>query len=64
MRVLYFWVRKFCPRLLFLDLVSCLFKFIFLGSHLVENLYFSINLAYNKEELNEKVPNERFSRPC
>ena len=65
MRVLYFWVRKFCSRLIFLDLASCLFKFIFLGSHLAENLYFfDKQLAYGKEELNEKVPSGRFSRPC
>ena len=48
----------------FLDLAFCLFKFIFLGSHLAENLYFWINLAYNKGELNEEILNGRFSRPC
>ena len=42
-------------RLIFLDLVFCLFKFIFLGSHLAENLYFGINLAYNEEKSNEKI---------
>ena len=65
--------REACPifsgltilsRLKFLDLACCLFKFIFLGSYLAENLYFWINLAYNKQELNEKILNGRFSRPC
>ena len=54
---------KILFRLIFLDLVSCLFKFIFLGSHVAENLYFWINLAYITEELNEKILNGRFSRP-
>ena len=31
---------KILSRLLFLDLVFSLFKYIFLGSHLAENLYF------------------------
>ena len=39
-------------------------KFIFLGSQWAENLYFWINLAYNKGELNEEILNGRFSRPC
>ena len=37
---------------------------VLLGSQLAENLYFWINLAYNIEELNEKILNGRFSRPC
>ena len=55
---------KILSRLIFLDLVFCLFKIIFLGSHLVENVYFWIHLACNKSELNEKILNERLSRPC
>ena len=51
-------------RLIFLDLAFCLFKFIFLGSHLAENLHFWINSAYNKGELDEEILNGRFSRPC
>ena len=47
-----------------LDLVFCLLKFILLGSPLAENLYFWINLAHNKGELNEKILNGRFSRSC
>ena len=63
--------RVACPTFLgpkilsgpiFLHLVFCLFKFIFLGSHLAENLYFWINLAYNKEGLTEKILDGRFSR--
>ena len=50
---------KILSRLIFLDLAFCLFKFIFLGFHLAENLYFWINLAYNKGDLNGQ-----FSRPC
>ena len=46
---------KILSRLTFMNLVFCLFKFTFLGSQLAENLYFWINLAYNKEELNEKI---------
>ena len=65
--------REACPIFLspkifsihiFLDLVFCLFKIIFLGSHLAENSYFWINIAYNKEELNAKVLDGQFSRPC
>ena len=48
---------KILSRLIFLDLVFCLFKFMFWGSFLAENLYFWIHLAYNKEELNEKILN-------
>ena len=55
---------KILSRLIFLDLAFCLFKFIFLGSHLAENLYFWINLAYNQGELNDEILNGRFSRPC
>ena len=51
-------------RLTFLDLVFCLFKFMFLSSYLAENLYFWINLAYSEEELNEKILNRQFPRPC
>ena len=47
-----------------LDLGFCLFKFICLSSYLAENLYFWINLAYNEEELNEKILNRQFPRPC
>ena len=54
---------KILSRVIFLDLVFCLLKFMFLGSHLPENLYFGINsLAHNKDELNEKILNGRFSR--
>ena len=31
---------KILSRLIFLDLIFCPFKFIFLGSHVAENLYF------------------------
>ena len=55
---------KILSRLTFLDLALCLFKFIFLDSHLAENSYFWINVAYNKGELNEEILNRRFSRPC
>ena len=55
---------KTLSRLVFLDLVFCLFKFIFLSSRLAKNLYFWINLGYNKGELNEKILNGWFSRPC
>ena len=48
---------KILPTLIFLDLVFCLFKFIFLSSLLAENLYFWMNLGYSKEELNEKISN-------
>ena len=48
----------------YMDLVFCLLRFIFLGSHLAKILYFWIHLAYNKEQLNEKTSNGRFSRPC
>ena len=48
---------------MFLDIVFCLFKFIFLGSFLDENVHVWINLAYNEEELIEKILNGRFSRP-
>ena len=41
----------------------CLFKFIFLGFHLAENLYFWISLGHNKEELNEKILNGHLSMP-
>ena len=51
-------------RLTFVDLVLCLFKFIFVGYHLAENLYFWINLGYNKDELNEQILDGRVSRPC
>ena len=47
-----FFGLKILSTLIFLDPVFCLFKFIFVGSNLAENLYFRINLAYNKEELN------------
>ena len=46
---------KILSRLIFLDLVFCLFKFIFLGFHLTENLYFWINLEYGQKELNKKI---------
>ena len=46
---------KLLSRLIFLDLVFCLYKFIFLCSHMAERLYFWINLAHNKEELNEDL---------
>ena len=55
---------KMFSRLIFLDLVFRPFKFIFLGSHLAENLYFRINLAYNEEEIDENIVSGRFSRPC
>ena len=64
--------REMCPiflrskvlsRLIFLDLVFCLFRIIFLASRFAENLYFWINLANNKEKVNEKILNGRFSRP-
>ena len=55
---------KILSRLIFLDLPFRLFKLIFLGSHLAENLYPWINLAYNKGELNEEILNGRFSRLC
>ena len=53
---------KILSRLIFLDLAFCLFKFIFLGSYLAENLYFWISLAHNKDELKEEILNGRFSR--
>ena len=34
---------KILSRLIYMDLVFCMFKFIFLGSHLAENLYFWIH---------------------
>ena len=52
-------MREFCQDK-FLDLVFCLFEFIFLGSYLAENLYFWINLANNKDELNQKILNGQF----
>ena len=55
---------KTLSRPIFLDLVFCLLKFIFLGSQLAENLCFWINLVHNKSELNEKILNGRLSRPC
>ena len=55
---------KILSRLIYLDLVFCMFKFKFFSSHLAENLYLWIYLAHNKEELNEKISNEQFSRPC
>ena len=55
---------KILSRLIFVDLVFCLFKFIFLGFHLVENLYFWINRAYNKDEFNKKFKMDSFQRPC
>ena len=45
---------KTLPRLIFFDLVLCLFKFTFLGSHLAGNLYFWVNLGQNKRELNQR----------
>ena len=48
---------KILSRFIFLDLVFCLFKFIFLGSHMAENLYLWINYTYNKDKLNEKILN-------
>ena len=33
-------------------------------SRLAANLHSGINLAYNKEEMNEKILNGPFSRPC
>ena len=36
---------KILSTVIFSDLAFCLFKFIFLGSHLAENLYFWTNVA-------------------
>ena len=57
--------ENFVKTYIFQDLVCCLFQFIFLGScsPLAENLHFFINLAHNKEELNEKILNGWFLRP-
>ena len=46
---------KILSRYEFLDLAICLLKFMFLGSHLAENLYFWITLACNEKELNKKI---------
>ena len=58
----YIFGSEYFVKTYILDVVFFLFKFIFLGSHLAENLYFWINLAYNKGELNEEISNGRFSK--
>ena len=65
--------REACPIFLGLKILSGLIFFgssfllvhvYIFGFSLAENLYFWINLAYNKGELNEEILNGRFSRPC